>query len=163
MKRVGASELTEPAFAARALLLDTGSRNGTRALAREILMMDAADHEAAFEGLAIKQAKLWMLQRNACVVLGNIGTEEDLAVLASLRRQGCSAGAVPSRLRRDRRAYRRTVGSREGRGDREGTRRRATATLRLSRAARRHASRGSHGPVRQLFTVKHLRFLSLFT
>lgn len=62
------------AFAARELFLDAGSRNGTRTLAREILMMDAADYVTAFKGSAIKRAKFWMLQRNACVVLGNVGT-----------------------------------------------------------------------------------------
>jgi epoxyqueuosine reductase len=65
-------------------LLDAGSREGTRALAREILMMEPADYAAAFKGSAIKRAKLWMLQRNACVVLGNVGTHEDLAVLQAM-------------------------------------------------------------------------------
>ena len=78
------TELREPAFASREMFLDAGSREGTRALAREILMMDAADYAAAFKGSAIKRAKLWMLQRNACVVLGNVGTHEDLAVLEAM-------------------------------------------------------------------------------
>ena len=73
--------LREPTFASREMFLDAGSREGTRALAREILMMDAADYAAAFRGSAIKRAKLWMLKRNACVVLGNVGTAENLAVL----------------------------------------------------------------------------------
>ena len=34
-----ATALREPAFAPRAMFLDAGSREGTRALAREILMM----------------------------------------------------------------------------------------------------------------------------
>jgi epoxyqueuosine reductase len=55
-----------------------------RALARSICMMDATDYAAAFKGSAIKRAKLWMLQRNACVVLGNVGTEDDLAVLEAM-------------------------------------------------------------------------------
>ncbi|MDQ8173691.1 MAG: hypothetical protein P3B76_13510 [Gemmatimonadota bacterium] len=76
--------LREPAFASREMFLDAGSREGTRALAREILMMDAADYAAAFKGSAIKRAKLWMLQRNACVVLGNVGTAEDVAVLEAM-------------------------------------------------------------------------------
>jgi epoxyqueuosine reductase len=79
-----ATELREPAFASREMLLDAGSRDGTRALAREILMMEAADYAAAFKGSAIKRAKLWMLKRNACVVLGNIGTDDDLAVLEAM-------------------------------------------------------------------------------
>ena len=78
------SALREPAFAPRAMFRDAGSREGTRALAREILMMDAADYAAAFKGSAIKRAKLWMLQRNACVVLGNVGTDQDLAVLEAM-------------------------------------------------------------------------------
>lgn len=78
------TELREDAFGPREMFLDAGSREGTRALAREILMMDAADYAAAFKGSAIKRAKLWMLKRNACVVLGNVGTDEDLAVLDAM-------------------------------------------------------------------------------
>jgi len=74
-----------PEFAPRELFVDAHDRDGARALARSICMMDAADYAAAFRGSAIKRAKLWMLQRNACVVLGNIGTEEDLAVLEAMR------------------------------------------------------------------------------
>ena len=76
--------LREPAFALRAMFLGAGSRDGTRALAREILMMEPADYSAAFKNSAIKRAKRWMLQRNACVVLGNVGTEEDRAVLDAM-------------------------------------------------------------------------------
>ena len=79
-----ASELREEAFRPREMFLDAGSREGTRALAREIVMMDAADYAVAFKGSAIKRAKLWMLKRNACVVLGNVGTAEDLAVLEAM-------------------------------------------------------------------------------
>ncbi len=82
------TELREPALASREMFLDAGSREGTRALARELLMMDAAAYAAAFKGSAIKRAKLWMLQRNACVVLGNVGTAEDLAVLEAMRAHG---------------------------------------------------------------------------
>lgn len=74
-----------PEFAPREMFGGMETREGTRALARSICMMDAADYAAAFKGSAIKRAKLWMLQRNACVVLGNIGTEEDLAVLEAMR------------------------------------------------------------------------------
>lgn len=73
-----------PAFAPRELFAESHDREGTRALARSICMMDAADYAAAFKGSAIKRAKLWMLQRNACVVLGNIGTDDDLAVLEAM-------------------------------------------------------------------------------
>ena len=75
----------ESPFAARAMLRDTETRDGTRALAREILMMEPADYAAMFKGSAIKRAKLWMLKRNACVVLGNMGTADDLAVLDAMR------------------------------------------------------------------------------
>jgi epoxyqueuosine reductase len=74
-----------PAFAPRELFADSDDHEGTRALARSICMMDAADYAAAFKGSAMKRAKLWMLQRNACLVLGNIGTAEDLAVLEAMR------------------------------------------------------------------------------
>ncbi|WP_309672285.1 HEAT repeat domain-containing protein [Gemmatimonas sp.] len=78
------SALREEAFRPRAMFLDEESREGTRALARAICMMGAADYAAAFKGSAIKRAKLWMLKRNACVVLGNVGTGEDLAVLHAM-------------------------------------------------------------------------------
>lgn len=55
-----------------------------RALARSILMMDADDYRTTFRGSAIKRAKLWMLQRNACVVLGNVGTPDDLPTLEAM-------------------------------------------------------------------------------
>lgn len=73
-----------PEFAPRELFAESYDREGTRALARSICMMDAVDYAAAFKGSAIKRAKLWMLQRNACVVLGNIGTDDDLAVLEAM-------------------------------------------------------------------------------
>lgn len=66
-----AQELAEgSAFAARAMFVDAGSRNGTRALSREILMMEPTEYAVAFKGSAINRAKSWMLERNACVVLG---------------------------------------------------------------------------------------------
>ena len=55
-----------------------------RALARSFLMMSPDDYAAAFRGSAMKRAKRWMLQRNACVVLGNVGTSEDLLVLTAM-------------------------------------------------------------------------------
>ncbi|MCA0374716.1 MAG: tRNA epoxyqueuosine(34) reductase QueG [Gemmatimonadetes bacterium] len=72
------------AFTPRDLFADASDRDGTRALARELLMMGPAEYATAFKGSAMKRAKLWMLQRNACVVLGNIGTDEDLAVLDAM-------------------------------------------------------------------------------
>jgi len=54
-------------FAARALFVEKDART----LAREILAMDQAEYAAAFKGSPMKRAKLWMLQRNAAVVLEN--------------------------------------------------------------------------------------------
>lgn len=65
-------------------LVHAESAAEVRALAREILMMGPSEYAAAFRGSAIKRAKLWMLQRNACVVLGNVGTDEELAVLEAM-------------------------------------------------------------------------------
>ncbi|WP_409965380.1 hypothetical protein [Gemmatimonas sp.] len=74
-----------PEFAPRELFAESYDHAGTRALAREILMMGPSEYAAASKGSAIKRATLWMLQRNACVVLGNIGTAEDLPVLEAMR------------------------------------------------------------------------------
>ena len=52
-----------------------------RTLAREILAMDVQGYRAAFKGSPMKRAKLPAMQRNAAVVLGNVGTAEDLDVL----------------------------------------------------------------------------------
>lgn len=71
-------------FAPRELFAEATDRDGVRALARELCMMGPAEYATAFRGSAVKRAKLWMLQRNACVVLGNVGTEEDLAVLEAM-------------------------------------------------------------------------------
>jgi epoxyqueuosine reductase QueG len=43
--------------------------------------MDLDAYRAAFRGSPMKRAKLPMLKRNAAVVLGNVGTVEDVAVL----------------------------------------------------------------------------------
>ena len=79
-----AQEIAFEEFRPREMFAESYDREGTRALAREILMMGPADYATAFRGSAMKRAKLWMLQRNACVVLGNVGTEEDLAVLEAM-------------------------------------------------------------------------------
>jgi len=72
-----ATTLRESALRARDMFADGDARS----LARELLMMEPADYAATFRGSAIKRAKLWMLKRNACVVLGNVGTTEDLPAL----------------------------------------------------------------------------------
>ena len=52
-----------------------------RTLARELLGMSQDEFSAAFRGSPMKRAKLRGLKRNAAVVLGNVGTSEDVDVL----------------------------------------------------------------------------------
>jgi epoxyqueuosine reductase len=52
-----------------------------RQLAREILGMDVDAYRAAFKGSPMKRAKVRGLKRNAAVVLGNVGTLDDVDVL----------------------------------------------------------------------------------
>jgi epoxyqueuosine reductase len=52
-----------------------------RTLARELLAMSPEEFSAAFRGSPMKRAKLRGLKRNAAVVLGNVGTAEDVDVL----------------------------------------------------------------------------------
>ncbi|CAA9348336.1 MAG: Epoxyqueuosine reductase [uncultured Gemmatimonadaceae bacterium] len=52
-----------------------------RTLAREVLAMDVDAYRAAFKGSPMKRAKLPAMKRNAAVVLGNVGTVEDVDVL----------------------------------------------------------------------------------
>ena len=52
-----------------------------RTLAREVLAMDVDAYRAAYKGSPMKRAKLPAMQRNAAVVLGNVGTAEDVDVL----------------------------------------------------------------------------------
>lgn len=49
-----------------------------------ILAMEAVDYQQTFRNSAIKRAKLWMLQRNACVVLGNTGSETEVPALCRM-------------------------------------------------------------------------------
>lgn len=72
-----------PAFAPRDLFADAHAPHGTRALARRILAMNAAEYAQAFRGSAMKRAKLPGLKRNAAVVLGNIGTPDDVPALTA--------------------------------------------------------------------------------
>jgi epoxyqueuosine reductase len=53
-----------------------------RTLARELLGMTQERFSALFKHSPMKRAKLRGLQRNAAVVLGNVGTANDVAVLA---------------------------------------------------------------------------------
>ena len=52
-----------------------------RTLARELLGMTQPEFSTAFKGSPMKRAKLRGLKRNAAVVLGNVGTADDAAVL----------------------------------------------------------------------------------
>jgi epoxyqueuosine reductase len=73
-----AQELKEPSFASRSAI----SEKDARALARELVAMDDDAFREAFKGSPMKRAKLRGLARNAAVVLGNIGDEEDTPVLS---------------------------------------------------------------------------------
>jgi epoxyqueuosine reductase len=69
--------LGEPAFAPREVLAGKDARQ----LARDLLGMTQPEFSAAFKGSPMKRAKLRGLKRNAAVVLGNVGTSEDVDVL----------------------------------------------------------------------------------
>ncbi|HET7622214.1 MAG TPA: hypothetical protein VFK39_09960 [Gemmatimonadaceae bacterium] len=73
-----ASELPEGSpFAPREVIAGKDART----LAREILKMSQEEFAVAFRKSPMKRAKLRGLRRDAAVVLGNIGTMEDLSVL----------------------------------------------------------------------------------
>jgi epoxyqueuosine reductase len=74
-----AQELMEPAFAPRDFLAGKDART----LARDVLAMSPDQFPAAFKKSPMKRAKLRGLKRNAAVVLGNVGSEDDVPVLAS--------------------------------------------------------------------------------
>jgi epoxyqueuosine reductase len=57
------------------------SARDARALAREILGMNEPEFNAAYKDSPMKRAKLRGLKRNAAVVLGNVGTPEDVPAL----------------------------------------------------------------------------------
>lgn len=66
--------LREDAFRPRAAL----AGKDAAALARDILAMSDEDFRDAFRGSPMKRAKLRGLKRNAAIVLGNVGTAEDV-------------------------------------------------------------------------------------
>ena len=72
-----ASELREPAFTVRDVLAGRDART----LARVLLDMPQEEFSRTFKGSPMKRAKLRGLKRNAAVVLGNVGTSEDVDVL----------------------------------------------------------------------------------
>ena len=55
-------------------------------------MVGPSECAAAFKGSAIKRATLWMPERNARVVRGNVGTSDDLAVLQAMREHAHEIG-----------------------------------------------------------------------
>jgi epoxyqueuosine reductase len=69
--------LKEPAFAPRPAIAGKDART----LATELLGMSQEEFSSAFRGSPMKRAKLPAMKRNATVVLGNVGTVEDLDVL----------------------------------------------------------------------------------
>ena len=69
--------LKVPEFAPRQFIAGQDART----LARDILAMSQEEFSAAFKGSPMKRAKLRGLKRNAAVVLGNMGTTEDVEVL----------------------------------------------------------------------------------
>ena len=84
VERVVRAELRANEFRAGELFTRNDSLRATRALERKILMLEPAGYAAAFNGSAIKRAKLWMPKRNACVVPGNVGTQDVVAVLEAM-------------------------------------------------------------------------------
>jgi epoxyqueuosine reductase len=56
-----------------------------RALARELLGMSPETFSRGFKGSPMKRAKLRGLKRNAAVVLGNVGTADDVGLLERVR------------------------------------------------------------------------------
>lgn len=58
------------------------SGRDARSLAVELLAMSSLEFSAAFKGSPMKRAKLPGLQRDASVVLGNVGTDADVPTLA---------------------------------------------------------------------------------
>ena len=67
----------ESAYAARGALRGKDART----LARELLAMTQEEFSRAFSKSPMKRAKLRGLKRNAAVVLGNVGTADDIDVL----------------------------------------------------------------------------------
>ena len=74
-----AQELQTPEFAPREVLAGKDART----LARELLGMSQEEFSAAFKGSPMKRAKLRGLKRNAAVVLGNVGDDRDIDVVAA--------------------------------------------------------------------------------
>jgi epoxyqueuosine reductase len=72
-----AKQASVPLFDVRPAL----SSNDAVAISRDILGMDDLTFRAAFKSSPMKRARLRGLKRNAAVVLGNVGTVDDVAAL----------------------------------------------------------------------------------
>ncbi len=73
-------DLTELALAPRAAIAGKSART----IARDFLVMDDDTYRTAFRNSAMKRAKLGGLQRNAAVVLGNVGDSTDVELLSAV-------------------------------------------------------------------------------
>ena len=71
---------SDHAFNARPVLADKDART----LARDLLVISQDEFSAAFKRSPMKRAKLRGLQRNATVVLGNVGTDADVPLLEAM-------------------------------------------------------------------------------
>lgn len=87
------------AFAPREVLAGKDART----VAREILTRSQQEFGPAFKGSPMKGAKLRELKRNAAVVLGDVGTHDDIDVLSTVGslaiprvRSRLTASPVPS-------------------------------------------------------------------
>jgi len=76
-----AQELKEPAYGPRAGIAGRDARQ----LARALLAMTQEEFSRAFSKSPMKRAKLRGLKRNAAVVLGNVGTGDDIDFLTRAR------------------------------------------------------------------------------
>lgn len=74
-----ARELSESAFAPRSVLLGKDAN----ALARILLAMSQSEFSVVFKGSPMKRAKLRGLKRNAAVMLGNVGSPDDVPALVA--------------------------------------------------------------------------------
>jgi epoxyqueuosine reductase len=86
-----AQELQEPAFAPRAVIAGKDARQ----LAREFLALTQEEFSASCKGSPTKRAKLRGLKRNSAVVLGNVGTADDVGLLE------CVGKAEPDEMVRE--------------------------------------------------------------
>jgi epoxyqueuosine reductase len=72
-----AQELREDSFAPRDFIRDKDAAT----LARDLLALSQEEFSAAFKNSPMKRAKLRGVKRNATVVLGNVGTADDVGLL----------------------------------------------------------------------------------